>query len=115
MTRLLIALLLWPTLAVAAPIGPSISDELEAAGLSGLPFSWRPSDGTVRTDDPRLTEAQRQKIREVFAVHNPTTLSRAEIKATTKKQAKDNLAAQCQAASPTASSLEKALCGALSD
>lgn len=123
MTRysvMLMGLLLWSSPAFAAPgdkIGPSISDELADAGFMGLPFSWRPSDGVVRTDDPGLTEVQRQKIRDVFAAHNPLTLSRAEVRAKTKKTAKERLAVQCQAVavSPTASPLEHALCEAVSD
>lgn len=54
-----------------ALIAAHISEELNAAGLMGLPFSWNPKTGAVRTDDPALTEAQRKAILAVFAAHNP--------------------------------------------
>lgn len=116
MRRLVMILLLWPALAIAAPgdvIGPSISDELEAAGLMGLPFSWRPSDGTVRTDDPRLTDTQRAEIAAVFAAHSRLTPSKAEVKAAAKKRAKEDFAASCR--SLTLTPAEKTLCAVLSE
>lgn len=109
-------LFLWTTLAIAAPgdlIGPSISDELEAAGLMGLPFSWRPSDGTVRTDDPRLTDLQREAIISVFAAHSRLTLSKAEVKAAAKERAKKDWATYCL--SLTLTPTEKTLCAVLSE
>lgn len=116
MRRLIIIFLLWPTFAIAAPgdlIGPSISDELEAAGLMGLPFSWRPSDGFVRADDPRLTDAQRSAIVAVFAAHSRLIPSRAEVKAAAKKRAREDFALSCQ--SITLTPAEKTLCAMLSE
>lgn len=51
-------------------IAAHISEELKAAGLLGLPFAWNPETGAVRTDDPALTETQRQAVLAVFAAHN---------------------------------------------
>lgn len=53
-------------------IGPSFSDELEAAELLGLPFSWCESDGRIRVDDPRLTADQKAAILKVYTAHDPT-------------------------------------------
>lgn len=116
MKRLVIFLIFWTVPAFAAPgdvIGPSISDELEAAGLMGLPFSWRPSDGTVRMDDPRLTDAQRVEIAAVFAAHSRLTPSKAEVKAAAKKRAREDFAASCR--SLTLTPAEKTLCAVLSE
>lgn len=51
-------------------IGPSFYDELKAANLTGLPFSWSP-DGTINYD-ASLTEAQISSIETVYADHDPT-------------------------------------------
>lgn len=55
-------------------IGPNIEDDLKAAGLMGLPFSWRPSDGTLNLSDPALTDAQRTAIQAVFDAYVPKAL-----------------------------------------
>lgn len=53
-----------------APIGPHFSEELQAAGLLGLPFAWG-ADGTL-TLDPSLTEQQRTAILALVAAHDYT-------------------------------------------
>ena len=50
-------------------IGPTFGDEVIAAGLGGLPFSWLP-DGTIVGRD-RLTAAQNAALDQVIAAHNP--------------------------------------------
>lgn len=57
-------------------IGPTFADELIAAGLNGLPFSWG-SDGLHMTD-PRLTDEQKDAIQAVLAAHNPLTPNRRD-------------------------------------
>lgn len=62
--------LVLPLAAFAADrIGPNIEDDLKAAGLMGLPFSWRASDGALNLNDPALTAAQRTAIQNIFAAH----------------------------------------------
>lgn len=51
-------------------IGPSFSNELNAAGLLGKPFSWS-SDGTL-SFDPSMTQTDRDAVRAVLAAHDPT-------------------------------------------
>ena len=68
-------------------IGPSFTDELKAAGVAGLPFSWRESDGFVRMDDPLLTDAQRTAIQAVIAAHDPTIPSAAQRRERAKQAA----------------------------
>lgn len=51
-------------------IGPNFSNELAAAGLSGLPFAWL--SGGMITFDPRLTGDQIAQINAVYAAHDPT-------------------------------------------
>lgn len=53
-------------------IGPTFADELKAAGLLGLPFSWG-ADGTIefRADMPQV---QRDAVLAVYAAHNPAAL-----------------------------------------
>lgn len=51
-------------------IGQHILDDLQVAGLAGLPFAWQ-TDGTLDLSDDRLTDAQRVAIRNVFAAHDP--------------------------------------------
>lgn len=48
--------------------GPTFYDELKAAGLAGLPFSWG-DDGAYYTD--AITPEQRAAIEAVIAAHNP--------------------------------------------
>lgn len=48
-------------------IGPSFAQELRAAGLSGLPFSWG-SDGSIEFGE-RMTEEQRQAVQAVYDTH----------------------------------------------
>jgi hypothetical protein len=52
-------------------IGPNFSNELAAAGLTGLPFSWSP-DGTL-TFMPAMTSAEISAVEAVYAAHNPAT------------------------------------------
>lgn len=54
---------------MSAIIGPNFGNEIAAAGLAGLPFSWGP-DG-LNTADPRLTSDQIAAIEAVLAAHNP--------------------------------------------
>lgn len=51
-------------------IGPSFAEELAAAGLMGLPFTWGP-DGRF-TWDPALRPEQRQQVLDVYRRHDPT-------------------------------------------
>jgi hypothetical protein len=50
-------------------IGPTFSDEVFAAGLGGLPFSWC-DDGTY--DIAQLSEEQKQRFLELLGKHDPT-------------------------------------------
>ncbi len=49
-------------------IGPSFGDEVLAAGLAGLPFSWS-EEGVIY--DPALSDAERARIEAVVAAHDP--------------------------------------------
>lgn len=49
--------------------GPTFYDELQAAGVVGLPFSWG-DDGVWYS--PAITAAQRRTIEQVIAAHDPT-------------------------------------------
>jgi hypothetical protein len=51
-----------------ANIGPNFVNEVQAAGLGGLPFSWTPEDITY---GPTLTAAERTTIEAVLSTHNP--------------------------------------------
>ncbi|CAL8476392.1 tail fiber assembly protein [Caballeronia sp. S22] len=51
-------------------IGPSFADELAAAGLSGLPFSWT-SDGDF-TYSESMTADQIAQVQAVYDAHDPT-------------------------------------------
>lgn len=53
-------------------IGPTFGDEIRAAGLSGLPFSWA-SDGQL-TFGAAITADQRAAIAAVLAAHDPRRL-----------------------------------------
>jgi len=96
---ILLILLAFTTIASAQTqkIGPSISDELKAAGVAGLPFSWRDSDGALRTDDPNLTVAQRTAIQAVFAAHDPTKKSVEQTAKLVKSQARQDFIDHCAA------------------
>jgi hypothetical protein len=50
--------------------GANFYNEIAAAGLATLPFSWG-SDG-VNLSDPRLTAPQKTAINAVLAAHDPT-------------------------------------------
>jgi len=54
------------------PIGPSFSDELQAAGLFGLPFAY--SSAGDFTFSAALTPDQITAIEAVYAAHDPTTI-----------------------------------------
>jgi hypothetical protein len=60
-------------------IGPSFYDELVAAGLAGLPFSWN-SDGAFIFSD-EMTAAQISGVQAVYAAHDPTKESIADLQA----------------------------------
>lgn len=49
-------------------IGPTFGDEIAAAGLGGLPFSWTPEG---LGDLSALTDTQRAAVEAVLAAHNP--------------------------------------------
>jgi hypothetical protein len=51
-------------------IGPNFANEVAAAGLNGLPFTWN-KDG-VNLNDPNLTPEQIDAINVVIAAHDPT-------------------------------------------
>src|SRR5262245_50977861 len=51
--------------------GPTFGDEVIAAGLGGLPFSWMPSDGTIEGRE-NLTTEQNSMLDSVIAAHDPT-------------------------------------------
>jgi hypothetical protein len=57
-------------------IGPSFGDEILAAGLGGLPFSWG-SDGVFGTEN--LTIAQNATLNTVIATHDSTKKISASI------------------------------------
>lgn len=50
-------------------IGNTFSDELKAAGLLGLPFSWG-ADGSFEFS-PTMTQEQRDAVMAVYAAHDP--------------------------------------------
>ena len=52
-------------------IGISFGDELVAAGLGGLPFSWDTKGNFVYGQD--MTTAQVNEVQAVYAEHNPNT------------------------------------------
>jgi hypothetical protein len=49
-------------------IGPNFGMEIEAAGLTGLPFSWGP-DGVFGVD--KLSSADQASLQAVIAAHDP--------------------------------------------
>lgn len=54
-------------------IGPSFFDEIKAAGLVGLPFTWNAS-GALNFD-PSMTSAQVASVQSVYAAHDPAAPS----------------------------------------
>jgi hypothetical protein len=50
-------------------IGPSFGNEVIAAGLGGLPFSWG-ADGTFQFDE-RMTAEQIAAVQAVYDAHDP--------------------------------------------
>jgi hypothetical protein len=52
-------------------LGPTFSDEVLAAGLGGLPFSWGATDDSI-TGRENLTSAQNTTLDNVVAAHDPT-------------------------------------------
>ncbi len=58
-------------------IGVTFTEELRAAGLSGLPFSWG-SDGVIEFD-ASITAAQKTAILAVYAAHDPLVSARAQV------------------------------------
>lgn len=52
-------------------IDENFSDELKAAGLFGLPFSWG-DDGTF-TFDPSMKDEDVAKVMSVYEAHDPDT------------------------------------------
>lgn len=54
-----------------------IAQQLAAAGLAGLPFTWG-SDGAIAYD-PSITPAQRTAIEAVFAAYDPVAALKADL------------------------------------
>lgn len=52
-------------------IGKTFGDEIIAAGLGGLSFSWG-DDGVFQFSD-QITDAQKEAVLAVYEVHNPMT------------------------------------------
>lgn len=52
------------------PIGPTWPEDLKAAGLMGLPFSWDVNGNFFYSDE--MTEAQIQAVEAAYAAHDPT-------------------------------------------
>ena len=55
---------------MAKDLGPTFGDEVIAAGLGGLPFSWGATDETI-TGRENLTPAQNGVLDGVVAAHDP--------------------------------------------
>jgi hypothetical protein len=51
-------------------IGPTFGQELNDAGLGGLPFAWTTEGEFTGTES--LDDAQKQTLNEVVAAHDPT-------------------------------------------
>jgi len=51
--------------------GPTFGDEVHAAGLGGLPFSWVPLTGEISGRED-LTDEQNTTLDSVIAAHDPT-------------------------------------------
>lgn len=56
---------------MAKQLGPTFGDEITAAGLGGLPFSWGATDETI-TGRENLTVAQNTTLDGVVAAHDPS-------------------------------------------
>lgn len=56
---------------MAKNLGPTFGDEVIAAGLGGLPFTWGATDETI-TGRENLTTAQNATLDGVVAAHDPT-------------------------------------------
>src|SRR5262245_20114813 len=56
---------------MAKQLGPTFGDEVIAAGLGGLPFSWGATDETI-TGRANLTGAQNSTLDGVVAAHDST-------------------------------------------
>src|SRR5262245_39268675 len=52
-------------------LGPTFGDEVIAAGLGGLPFTWGDTDETIEGRE-NLTTAQNTTLDGVVAAHDPT-------------------------------------------
>lgn len=59
-------------------IGPTFGDEIHAAGLDGLPFSWT-ADGTLNLDSEMLTDQQRVEIKAVYDAHDPLAVAQVKM------------------------------------
>lgn len=70
------------------PIGPSFYDELLAASLIGLPFSWS-SDGSF-IFDPAMTSAQIASVEAVYAAHDPSKPSWSDFQSSAKAALADS-------------------------
>ena len=55
---------------MAKRIGPTFGNEIFAAGLGGLPFTWG-EDGVIEFH-PSMSQAQIDGVRAVYAAHDPT-------------------------------------------
>ena len=55
---------------MATTFGPTFGDEVHAAGLGGLSFSWQ-LEGTILGRE-NLTAAQNKTLDDVIAAHDPT-------------------------------------------
>ena len=55
---------------MAKQLGPTFGDEVVAAGLGGLPFSWGATDDSI-TGRENLTTAQNATLDGVVAAHDP--------------------------------------------
>lgn len=64
-------LALSPIAVAAQTLGPTFGDEVRAAGLSGLPFSWNAA-GVVGREN--LTASQQAALDAVIAAHNATAV-----------------------------------------
>ena len=56
---------------MAKQLGPTFGDEVLAAGLGNLPFSWGATDETI-TGRENLTAAQNTTLDGVIAAHDPS-------------------------------------------
>ena len=61
-------------------IGPTFTEELERAGLLGLSFSWG-DDGSVFYAPGALTSEQEGALAAVLDAHDPSSATRAMVKA----------------------------------